>query len=81
MNYNKSFHFSKLGFGYVDRNITMNAWIVTGLYKGSNAEIAGLEIDDKTDSERQHPNKTSVGEIENDDIAFWDNLNIEEYLK
>jgi len=46
-NYNKSFNFSKLGFGYVDRNATMNAWIVTGLYKGSNAEIAGLEIDDK----------------------------------
>ena len=46
-NYNKSFNFSKLGFGYVDRNITMDAWIVTGLYKGSNAEIAGLKIDDK----------------------------------
>jgi len=46
-NYNKSFNFSKLGFSYVDRNVTMNAWIVTGLYKGSNAEIAGLEIDDK----------------------------------
>ena len=47
LNYNKSFNFSKLGFCYVDRNVTMNAWIVTGLYKGSNAEIAGLKIDDK----------------------------------
>ena len=45
--YNKPFNFSKLGFGYVDRSTTMNAWIVTGLYRGSNAEIAGLEIDDK----------------------------------
>ncbi|MDR2146956.1 MAG: PDZ domain-containing protein [Tannerella sp.] len=46
-NYGKPFDFSKLGFGYVDRNVTMDAWIVTGLFKGSNAEIAGLEIDDK----------------------------------
>ena len=46
-NYNKSFDFSQIGFKYVDRNMTMNAWIVTGLYKNSNAEIAGLKIDDK----------------------------------
>jgi len=46
-NYNKPFYFSNLGFAYVDRSITMNAWIITGLYKGSNAETAGLQIDDK----------------------------------
>ena len=46
-NYSKPFNFSMLGFGYVDRNTTMNAWIVTGLHKGSNAEVAGLKIDDK----------------------------------
>ncbi len=41
------FEFSKLGFSYVDRNQTMNAWIVTGFYRGSNAEKAGLKIDDR----------------------------------
>ena len=46
-NYDKPFNFSKLGFTYVDRSITMNAWIVTGLYKNSKAEIAGLKHDDK----------------------------------
>jgi hypothetical protein len=45
--YNEPFEFSKLGFSYVDRNQTMNAWIVTGLYSGSNAEKQGLRIDDK----------------------------------
>jgi len=49
-NFNKPSTFSKRGFTYVDRNATMNAWIVTGLYNGSNAEIAGLEIDDKITS-------------------------------
>jgi len=47
LNYNKPFNFSKLGFSYVDRNVTMGAWIVTGFYRGSNAEIAGLQVDDK----------------------------------
>lgn len=46
-NYNKPFSFSKRGFGFVDRSITKNSWIVTGLYKESNAEKAGLKIDDK----------------------------------
>ena len=45
--YNKPFVFSRLGFKYIDRNITMNAWIVTGFYKGSNAELSELKIDDK----------------------------------
>jgi hypothetical protein len=45
--YNEPFEFSRLGFSYVDRNQTMNAWIVTGLYRGSNAEEQGLRIDDK----------------------------------
>ena len=45
--YSNPFSFSKLGFKYVDRNVTMNAWIVTGFYKDSNAELAGLKIDDK----------------------------------
>ena len=46
-NFDKPFNFGKRSFGYVDRSITMNAWIVTGLYKNRNAEIAGLKIDDK----------------------------------
>jgi len=45
--YNEPFEFSRLGFSYVDRNQTMDAWIVTGLYSGSNAEKQGLKIDDK----------------------------------
>lgn len=45
--FENEFKFSKLGFSYVDRNQTMNAWIVTGFYRGSNAEKQGLKIDDK----------------------------------
>jgi hypothetical protein len=45
--YNEPFEFSRLGFSYVDRNHTMDAWIVTGLYSGSNAEKQGLKMDDK----------------------------------
>lgn len=46
-NYQKPFEFSRLGFGYVDRNQSMDAWIVTGLYKGSHAVKSGLRIDDQ----------------------------------
>lgn len=46
-NYNEPFEFSRLGFSYVDRNQTMDAWIVTGLYGGCNAEKQGLKIDDE----------------------------------
>lgn len=46
-NFKDTFEFSKLGFSYVDRNQTMNAWIVTGLYSGCDAEKQGLKIDDK----------------------------------
>ncbi len=46
-NFEKLFEFSKLGFSYVDRNHTLNAWIVTGLYSGCNAEKQGLKIDDR----------------------------------
>ena len=42
-----AFKFSKLGFSYVDRNQTLKAWIVTGFYRGCNAEKAGLKIDDR----------------------------------
>ncbi len=45
--FKEPFEFSRLGFSYVDRNQTMDAWIVTGLYSGSNAENHGLMIDDK----------------------------------
>lgn len=45
--FNDAFKFSRLGFSYVDRNQTMNAWIVTGFYRGCNAEKQGLKIDDK----------------------------------
>ena len=45
--YEEPFEFSRLGFSYVDRNQSMNAWIVTGLYSGCNAENKGLQIDDR----------------------------------
>ena len=45
--YSEPFEFSRLGFSYVDRNQTMKAWIVTGLYSACNAEKQGLKIDDK----------------------------------
>ncbi len=45
--YGTSFKFSRLGFSFVDRNQTLNAWIVTGLYNNCNAEKAGLRIDDR----------------------------------
>jgi len=46
-NFNKPFEPSKLGFSYVDRGQTLKSWIVTGLYRSSNAELGGLKIDDK----------------------------------
>lgn len=46
-NFKNPFEFSKLGFSYVDRNNTLDAWIVTGLYEGCHAEKQGLKIDDK----------------------------------
>ncbi len=45
--FNDPITFSAKGFVYVDRNQTKGAWIVTGINKGSNAEKAGLKIDDK----------------------------------
>lgn len=45
--FNNPFKFSKIGFGYVDRSVTMSSWIVTGLYENSNALNSGLQIDDK----------------------------------
>ncbi len=45
--YGEPFHFSKKGFSYVDRSKTLGAWIVSGLYSNSNAEKAGLKIDDR----------------------------------
>lgn len=56
---NKPFEFSRLGFSYVDRNQTLGAWIVTGLYKNSYAEKQGLKIDDEIIS----LNGISVSEI------------------
>ncbi len=41
------FKSSRLDFGFVDRSKTLQSWIVTGLYRFSNAEKAGLKIDDK----------------------------------
>lgn len=46
-NFKDEFKSSRLGFSYVDRNQTLNAWIVIGLYEGCNAEKQGLKIDDK----------------------------------
>jgi hypothetical protein len=44
--FNNPFEFSRLGFSYVDRSKTLKSWVVTGLYQNSNAERAGLNIDD-----------------------------------
>lgn len=45
--YQKPFSLSSDGFRCIDRSQTKGAWIITGLYQGSNAEKAGLKIDDK----------------------------------
>lgn len=45
--YEEAFVFSRLGFSYVDRNETMGAWIVTGLYRDRSPEKKGLRIDDQ----------------------------------
>jgi len=57
--YKEPFEFSRLGFAFVDRNQTMNAWIVSGLYRGCNAEKHGLKIDDRIIA----VNGTSVNQI------------------
>ncbi|MBT5419922.1 MAG: hypothetical protein HOK80_03445, partial [Candidatus Cloacimonetes bacterium] len=59
--YEDLFKFSRLGFSYVDRNQSMNSWIVTGMYIGCNAEKQGLEIDDKI---------IAVNEIGVDQISY-----------
>jgi hypothetical protein len=46
-NFKDEFKSSRLGFSFVDRSQTLNAWIVTGLYRGCNADKQGLKIDDK----------------------------------
>lgn len=45
--YNDSFDISSLGFSFTDRSETLNAWIVTGFFSGSDAEKTGLQIDDR----------------------------------
>jgi PDZ domain len=54
-NFNKPYHFDRLGFSYVDRCKTMGGWIVTGLYENSPAEKKGLRIDDKIVSVNDTP--------------------------
>jgi len=69
--YAEPFEFSKLSFSYVDRNKTMDAWIVTGLYRNCNAEKAGLKIDDRILA----VNGTSVKQITYESQkGFWDEL-------
>ncbi|MDR2556743.1 MAG: aspartyl protease family protein, partial [Bacteroidales bacterium] len=46
-NYKNPFTFSRLGFTYVDRSQTMGVWIVSAIFKNSNAKKAGLKINDK----------------------------------
>jgi len=46
-NFNKYFESSRIGFSFVDRTQSLSAWIVTGLYEGSEAEKNGIQIDDK----------------------------------
>ncbi len=45
--FNDPFPCSRTGFSWVDREQTLGAWIVSGLYKGSDAEKRGLRIDDR----------------------------------
>lgn len=45
--YQKPFTLSSYGFRCIDRSKTLGAWIITGLSQGSNAEKAGLKIEDK----------------------------------
>jgi hypothetical protein len=46
-NFNRPFESSILGFSYIDQSQTRENWRVTGLYETSNAEKAGLQIEDK----------------------------------
>ncbi|MDR2472424.1 MAG: aspartyl protease family protein [Tannerella sp.] len=46
-NYGTPFVFPRSGFGYVGRSKTYGSWIVSGIYKDSNAEKSGLQINDK----------------------------------
>jgi len=46
-NFYRGRQIAKLGFTYADREKAFNSWIVTGLYRSSNAEKAGLQIDDQ----------------------------------
>ena len=57
--FNNSFEIPRLGFAFVDRAVTMDAWNITGLYKNSSAEKSGLKIDDKI----THINGQSIKEI------------------
>lgn len=41
------FKFSRLGFSFVNRSQTKNAWIVIGLYENSHADEQGLKIGDR----------------------------------
>jgi len=71
-NFNKPFDFCRLGFTYVDRSVTMNAWIVNGLFRSSNAEIAGLKSGDKIIS----VNGISIHEISfSEQPDFWRKTN------
>lgn len=45
--FGQPFGVSKMGFSFIDRSQTKNAWIVTGFYKGTPAEKSGLQIDDR----------------------------------
>ncbi|WP_436515628.1 aspartyl protease family protein [Ekhidna sp. To15] len=59
-NFNAPFNFSRLGFSYIDRSETLDSWIVTGLYRSTNATASGLSIDDHIKS----VNGIAVGEIQ-----------------
>jgi len=62
-NYTQPFKFSRLGFSYVDRNITKGGWIITGFYDNSPASLSGLKIDDKV----THVNDMPVNKISYED--------------
>ncbi|MFO7844875.1 MAG: PDZ domain-containing protein [Bacteroidales bacterium] len=62
-NYAQPFKFSRLGFSYVDRNITKGGWFITGFYDNSPASLSGLKIDDKV----THVNDMPVNETSYED--------------
>ncbi len=78
-NFDKEFKFSQIGFSYVNRSRTKGVWVVTGLYKGSNAEKANLKIDDKII--RINDVDVNAIDIRNEDKILYQNELLELTIK